>query len=297
MRFGRPMSREGLVFQFVGYGLLIVVVILCVAPLLLVVSGSLSSEESIYQHGFWFIPREFSFDAYRILFKAPKDVLQALWISVLVAATGTITSVFVACMVAYVLIQPEFAYKRFFSIFIYFTAIFSGGLIPTYILMVRYLHLKNTLLALILPQWITAWNLFLLRNFFTEIPYSVVESARIDGAKEFTIMTRLVIPMAMPGITTIALFQILYYWNDWVQAMLYITDKALYPFQYYLYTMLHNFLSVQNAIANAGIVLPSVPTESFKMAMTVIAILPIAIIFPFIKRFFVTGLSKGAIKG
>ena len=195
------------------------------------------------------------------------------------AGSASSAGLFVTAMAAYVLSRQDFKYRKQFSFFIYLTSIFSGGLIPLYILMVRYLGLKDNLLALILPLLVSAWNVFLLRNFMSDVPVSILESAKIDGANEFSIFIKIVVPLSKPGLITIGLFQALYYWNDWLQAYLYINDKALYTIQYFLFTMLNSFNSINSAFATSGVPLPHIPTESIKLAMTVIATGPILLLF------------------
>jgi putative aldouronate transport system permease protein len=284
-------------FKIVGGIFVVLISFLCLLPFLLILSGSLTEEKAIFKYGYSIIPTVFSIDAYTIIMKAPADIIRAYGVTILVVILGTTTGLFIMAMTAYVLSRPDFRYRKKFSFFIYLTAIFSGGLIPFYILMVRYLHLKDTLLALILPMFITSWNVFLLRNFMSDIPTSITDAARIDGDNEFSIFIKIIIPLSIPGLITIGLFQTLYYWNDWIQAMLYINDKSLYTIQYYLYNMLHRFQSINTAFLSSGVPLPHIPTESIKLAMTVIATGPIVILFGFAQKYFVKGLTAGAIKG
>ena len=200
-------------------------------------------------------------------------------------------------MSAYVLTRKEFKYRKWFSLFFYFTILFSGGLVPTYIWIVRYLHLKNTIFALILPMFITAWHLLLLKNFMLNVPAEIVESAKIDGANDNTIFHKIYIPLSTPGLVTIGLFKSLYYWNDWFQARLYITDRDLIPLQYFLYNTLNLVRFLSNSAGEAGISLLELPSESLKLAMAVVATGPIVLLYPFVQRFFIKGLTLGALKG
>jgi putative aldouronate transport system permease protein len=293
------MKAEGDVFVFRMIGTILVVAVgfLCVIPFLFIISGSLTEESAIYKYGYNLIPKIFSLDAYTVILKTPVSILKAYGVTILVVIIGTTAGLFITAMACYVLSQPDFKYRKLFTFIIYITSIFSGGLIPLYILMVRYLHLKDTIFALILPMFVTAWNIFLLRNFIREVPFSIIESAKIDGAHELTIFLKIVIPLSIPGLITIGLFQALYYWNDWMQAMLYINDKNLYPIQYYLYNMLNSFQSMNSSFLSSGILLPRIPTESIKMAMTVIATGPIVFLFGFAQKYFIKGLTAGSIKG
>ncbi|MBN2531523.1 MAG: carbohydrate ABC transporter permease [Spirochaetales bacterium] len=293
------MKREWdlLLFKTAGTVFVVFIALVCLFPFLLILAGSFTEESAIYKYGYSLIPAKFSFDAYAIILKTPVSIIRAYGVTILVVVTGTSVGLFITAMACYVLSQPDFKYRKIFSFIIYITSIFSGGLIPLYILMVRYLHLKDTIFALILPLFVTAWNIFLLRNFIREVPYSIIESAKIDGANEFTIFMKIVIPLSIPGFITIGLFQALYYWNDWMQAMLYINDKNLYPIQYYLYNMLNSFQSMNSSFLSSGILLPRIPTESIKMAMTVIATGPIVFLFGFAQKYFIKGLTAGSIKG
>jgi putative aldouronate transport system permease protein len=290
-------ERDVIIFKILGTLFVFLIGLFCLLPFLLILAGSLTEESAIYKYGYNLIPKEFSIDAYAIILKTPISIIRAYGVTIAVVAIGTSAGVFITAMACYVLSQPDFKYRKVFSFIIYITSIFSGGLIPLYILMVRYLHLKDNILALILPLFITAWNIFLLRSFMREVPFSIIESAKIDGANEFIIFIRIVIPLSIPGLITIGLFQALYYWNDWMQAMLYINDKNLYPIQYYLYNMLHKFQSMNTSFISSGIILPRIPTESIKMAMTVIATGPIVFLFGFAQKYFIKGLTVGSIKG
>jgi putative aldouronate transport system permease protein len=290
-------SKDEIIFKIIGYIFIILIALFCLLPFILIISASLTEESAIFKYGYNFIPNKFSLEAYEILLKVPLEIIRSFGITIIVVTIGTSLSLFLSSMCAYTLSNKSFKYRNKFSFVIYITSIFSGGLIPLYILMVRYLHLKNTLPALILPLLLSAWNIFLLRRFIGEIPPSLLESAKIDGANEFTIYFRIVLPLSIPAMTTIGFFQALYYWNDWMQAYLYVNDKSLYPIQYYLYQMLNSFQAINSAIFSSGVSIPRIPTESIKMAITVIAIIPTVILFPFIQRFFVKGLTAGAIKG
>ncbi|MBN2441154.1 MAG: carbohydrate ABC transporter permease [Spirochaetales bacterium] len=290
-------EQDILVFKIFGTLFVVVIGLFCLLPFILILAGSLTEESAIYKYGYNLIPQDFSLDAYAIILKTPLSIIRAYGITITVVVIGTSLGLFITAMACYVLSQPDFKYRKIFSFVIYITSIFSGGLIPLYILMVRYLQLKDTIFALILPLFVTAWNIFLLRNFMNEVPYSIIESAKIDGAHEFGIFMKIVLPLSIPGLITIGLFQALYYWNDWMQAMLYINDKNLYPIQYYLYNMLNSFQSMNSSFLSSGILLPRIPTESIKMAMTVIATGPIVFLFSIAQKYFIKGLTAGSIKG
>jgi putative aldouronate transport system permease protein len=284
-------------FKLAGGIFIGIIAVVCLLPFLLILSGSFTDEAAIFKYGYSLIPSVFSTNAYKILFESSKDIIKAYGVTILVVIIGSTAGLFLTAMTAYVLSRQDFKYKRHFSFFIYLTSVFQGGLIPLYILMVRYLGLKDNLLALILPLLLSAWNVFLLRNFMSDVPESIMESAKIDGANEFSIFIKIAIPLSKPGLITIGLFQALFYWNDWVQAYLYINDKNLYTIQYFLYNMLNSFNAINSSFVSAGIPLPSIPTESIKLAMTILATGPILFLFAFAQKYFVKGLTIGAVKG
>ena len=200
-------------------------------------------------------------------------------------------------MAGYVLNRKDFKYRNFFSFFIYFTTLFSGGLIPTYILMVKYLHLKDSFLAMIFPAMISAWSIFLMRNFLKSIPDSLYESATLDGAGDFRIYWQIFMPLAVPSLATVGLFLALAYWNEWYNAMLYIQTAEKYPLQYFLQKMV-NQTNIQTLLKQGMFIKPSdLPTQSVKMATAVLTTGPIILLYPLIQRYFVSGLTIGAVKG
>ena len=213
---------------------------------------------------------------------------------------GTIISIFINTMTGYVLSRKDFRARNFFSFFFFFTTLFSGGLVPWYIICVRYLNLKNTLYALILPLLFSVWNMIIAKSFMSSLPAAITESAKIDGANDFLIYIKLIMPLSTPLIATLGLFSALAYWNDWYNCMLFITKSNKYDLQYYLQTMLNNADALRKAAAasnGAVAVNTQVPLEGMKMAMTVIATGPIVLLYPFVQRYFVKGLTIGAVKG
>ncbi len=201
-------------------------------------------------------------------------------------------------MAGYVLIRQDFKPRNRVSFFIYFTSLFSGGVIPTYILYVKYLNLKNTLWALILPCLLSPWNIFLMRNYMKSIPYSLIDAAKIDGAGDWMIFTRIILPLAKAGLATVGLFVALTYWNDWYHASLYITKGKLYPLQYLLHRMLSNAEYMKLA-AQSGVTLDNMtmPSETLKMATAIVVTGPILLVYPFVQKYFVKGIMVGSVKG
>ena len=206
-------------------------------------------------------------------------------------------AVFLSTMTGYVLSRKDFPWRNKFAFFFFFTTLFSGGLVPTYMLCMRYLHFKNNYMALILPMVFSVWNMIIAKSFMAGIPASITESAKIDGANDFTIYIKLIIPLSKPLIATLCLFAALAYWNDWYNCMLYITDEDKFMLQYYLQRMLGSAEAMRLVAEKSGIPITTVPLESMKMAMTVIATGPIVLLYPFVQRYFVKGMTIGAVKG
>lgn len=287
-------KAEPIVYVF--FVLVGLAVVICFLPFWLIVIGSLSDETDIVTKGFALWPKHFSLEAYKLVFQIPKRVIQGYEVSIFITAVGTGVSLIFSAMTAYVLMRKDFKYRNHIAMLLYFPSIFGAGMLPHYLLIVNYLGLKNNILALILPGMISAWNIFLLRNFMSDIPDSMMEAAKIDGANDFHIFVKLYLPLSKAGLATIGLFTALGYWNNWSNAMLYITDASKYPLQYLLYSLLSNAQGVREIAAASGVVMPRVPSETYKMAMAVVAMGPILLLYPFVQRYFVKGITVGSVK-
>lgn len=286
------------IFSGIGYVSLSILALLCIFPFILVVSSSLTEETKIVTDGYQFIPTAFSTEAYSILFKYPQEMINAYLVTIGVTVTGTLLGLFLTSMTAYVLCRKDFKWRNKFSFFFFFTTLFSGGLVPWYLLIVNYLNMKDTPMALIVPMMLNVFYIIVMKSFMSSIPEAIIESAKIDGAGDFKIYLRLILPLSKPALATIGLFLALAYWNDWYNALLFISDEKLMPLQYYLYKMLGNMDGMRKAMMGAGaVVTTAIPTESLKMAMTVVATGPILLAYPFVQRYFVQGLTIGAVKG
>ncbi|HIW31493.1 MAG TPA: carbohydrate ABC transporter permease [Candidatus Paenibacillus intestinavium] len=286
------------IFSGIGYVSLIMLAILCIIPFVLVVSSSLTEETKIVTDGYQFIPTAFSVEAYIILFKYPKEMINAYLVTIGVTVAGTLLGLFLTSMTAYALSRRDFKWRNKFSFFFFFTTLFNGGLVPWYLLMVNYLQLKDTFAALIVPMMLNVFYIIVMKSFMSGIPEAIVESAKIDGAGDFKIYTSLILPLSKPALATIGLFLALAYWNDWYNALLFVSNEKLMPLQYYLYKMLGNMEGMRKAMMGAGaVVTTSIPTESLKMAMTVVATGPILLAYPFVQKYFVQGMTIGAVKG
>ncbi|GMK42225.1 sugar ABC transporter permease [Paenibacillus sp. CCS19] len=271
----------------------------CLFPFIMVISGSLSTEKDIVNFGYSLWPKHITFDSYRILLLGSNRILDAYVVSIIVTVVGTILSLFVTSMGAYVMARRSFKYRNILSVYVIITMLFNGGLVPWYIICVNYLHLKDTMWALILPPLANAFNMFLIRNFMLSIPEDLHESAKIDGAGELRIYSRLIMPLALPVLATVGLFVALGYWNDWFLGLMFVDKQELQPLQLLLRTLISNveFLKSSSNAAAMQRISAQIPSESIKMALTVITIGPIIFLYPFLQRYFVKGLMVGAVKG
>lgn len=296
---GKPVGRDRVVFDILSYVVLTVLSACCLLPFLLVLSGSFSDQTSILTQGYQLIPEKFSLDAYRTLFQIPQDLLRAYGVTILVTVTGTVLGVLVTSMAAYVLASKDFRYRYQMSFFFYFTSIFGGGLVPWYIFNTKYLRFHNSMISLILPILVNVTYLLILKSYMSSIPEALYESARLDGAGDFTIYWRVALPLSKAGLATVGLFIALNYWNDWYNAMLFLDEgrSDLYPLQYFLNNMLTKAQAISAAAARSGIPMSDVPSEPMKLAMTVVATGPIILLYPFLQKYFVKGVTIGAVKG
>ncbi|HHZ14108.1 MAG: carbohydrate ABC transporter permease [Caldicoprobacterales bacterium] len=283
--------------------ILLIIALLVIIPMVLIVIISFSSELSIANKGFSFFPDEWTLNGYKYLFKTGDQLLDSYLITIFYSITGTVMSLSVMTMYAYVISQRNFKHCRFLTWFLFFTMLFSGGLVPGYILNVRYLHINNTVWIFLLPSLVNAYYTIILRTFIrTTIPDTLFDAARIDGAGHFRIFISIVLPLFKTGIATVGLFSLVSRWNDWFIGMLYIENPKLVPLQTLLTKLQDsiNYLKQNAAIAGTpdGIaLLRTLPQESLRMACTVAVILPILFAYPFFQRYFVQGLTVGSIKG
>ena len=279
--------------------ILAVFALLCILPFWLVLAGSLTGEEEIMSCGYSLFPRKVDFTAYRILLNDMGRILSGYKISIIVTVLGTALSVFVVTLAAWPISQERVKYHSFLNFFVLFTMLFNGGMVPWFIVCRNMLHLTDSIWALILPYLANAWYIFLVRNYYKGIPNELVEAAKIDGAGEYRIFFRIIFPLAKPVVATISLFACLNYWNDWYNAMLFLDEgrRDLYPLQYYLNNILTKAQAINAAAARSGIPASDVPSEPMKLAMTVIATGPIVLLYPFLQKYFVKGVTIGAVKG
>ncbi|MBR5969622.1 MAG: carbohydrate ABC transporter permease [Lachnospiraceae bacterium] len=293
----RKRGRDKTVFFALGYTLITLLTVFCVLPFLLILAGSFTEQSSLLTDGYRLIPKVFSSEAYAFLFRVPGDILRAYGVTIFVTATGTVLSLFITSMAAFVLASKSFRYRNAVSFFFYFTTVFGGGLVPWYIFNIKYLHFKNNFISLLLPLMVNATYLLILKSYMKSIPDEVYESAKLDGAGDWRVYRMIALPLSKAGLATVGLFTALNYWNDWYDAMLFIDDAKMYPLQYYLNDILNKSQGMAQAAARAGIPAAQIPTEPVKLAMTVIATGPIILLYPFLQKYFVKGVTIGAVKG
>lgn len=273
--------------------------ILCILPVVFILSISLSDEKDLVNYGYGIIPKVFDTTAYRYIFRSPGQILSSYGVSAVVMISGTVFSLLMVSMIAYSLSRPDFKYRNQISFYLYFTMLFGGGLVPWYMLISQGLHMKNTIWVLIIPLLVSPWNIFLLRTYFQKIPSSIIESASLDGAGEIYIYVRLIIPLSKPALATVGLFTALMYWNDSYMALLFIYNEKLMPLQFLLYKIMSKIEFLSSNLRNVRISMDvgTLPTESARMAMCILAAGPMLFVFPFFQKYFVKGLTVGSVKG
>lgn len=291
-------SRAQQWFQGLNHVFFILASIVTVIPLIYVLSVSLTSDSDIVHYGYSLIPAHITGRAYGYLLQAPKQLINAYIITIVVTVVGTILSLILTTTVAYVMTRRDYRYHRITTFFVFFTMLFNGGLVPTYMVVTKILHLQDTIFALVLPYGVSAWFAMLMRGFLMGMPFEVIESAKIDGASELRIFAGIIVPLSKPALATVGLFYALGYWNDWWLAMLYISDSNLVPLQYLLQSIMSNLEHLTSHMqAGLSINLDQIPGESARMAIAVLAIGPMMFVFPFFQKYIVRGLTLGAVKG
>jgi putative aldouronate transport system permease protein len=293
----KKLTGDRLAFMIISVVSVSIVAFLCLIPFILVLTGSFESQEEILLHGFGFIPRKFTTAAYATAFLNPAGILNSYLVTVSVTLAGTALGLFITAMTAYVLSRKDFEWRNKFAFFFYFTTLFNGGIVPWYILCVRYLKLNDNFLGLLLPFMLSVFNILVMKSFMNSIPDAISESGKIDGANDFRVFATLILPLSKPALATIGLFIALMYWNDWFLTYIFIQNSRLYSLQYYLYKIIAGAEALRKLANVPGKEGAIIPTESLKLAMTVITTGPIILLYPFVQKYFVTGLTIGAVKG
>ena len=281
----------------------IIMVILCLlvlAPFYVIIISSITSENSLTVNGYRLWPEEFSFNAYTYLFREGSIIITAYRNTIISTVAGTVLSVILILLYAYPLTRSNFRFKGFFTFFAFFTMLFGGGLVSYYMVMRQILQIQNTIWALFLPSAFSPFWVFVLRTYIkTHVPEELIEAARMDGASEWFTLIKIVMPLSVPGLATVALFSAIGIWNNFFNVLLLIDQVELYNLQYTIYSTLNNIrFLLENAFQMQGQVnLAELPSQTFRMAMAVVTIGPIILAYPFFQRYFVRGMTIGAIKG
>ena len=297
----RKKINSAKIFHAAAFLILLILAIVCILPIILIVVASFTDETTLLADGYRFFPKKYGLEAYVYLWKQSVMMFRAYKISISVTVIGTLISLVLSTMFAYPLSRKDFKYRNFFSFFVFFTMLFSGGIVPSYMMWTKFFHIKDTIWALIIPSYLmNAFNILLIRNYYTNnIPDALIEAARIDGASEFLTFRRVIIPLSVPVIATVGLFTGLAYWNDWINGLYYINDPSLYSIQNLLIRLMNN-IQYLNSGAAAGVVsggTSTLPSTSVRMAIAVVGAIPVVIAYPFLQKYLIRGTVIGAVKG
>ena len=284
--------------QIVLHAVFIVLVLMYIIPFILTISISFSDETSLIRNGYSLIPHVFSLEAYKMVFNNPAQIFQSYKVTIIFTVTATALSVLVMGVMAYPLSRPNFRFRGPLSFYVLFTMLFSGGMVPTYLLIVKYLHLDNTIWVYILPGLVSAYNLIIIRTNYKSLPEELIEAAKMDGATELYICFKIVMPLCKPVLASVGFLFFVAKWNDWNTALLYITDPKLYSLQYLLQKIL-NEAEFLKQLAEAGELMGGevFPSESYRYAMALVAAGPVLCVFPFFQKYFTKGMTLGGVKG
>jgi len=280
-----------------GYVFVTLYAICCIIPFLIIISTSFTSESTIRLEGVQIIPKDFSVQAYTMVLKGGA-IFKSYILTITLTAVGTFLGLSIIAMTGYALQRKDFPFRNVISFYIYFTSLFSAGLAPYYLMMTQTYGLQDSYLAVLLPLMMSPWLIILMKNFIKAIPHEITESGKIDGAGDLRVFISLILPMVKPALATIGLFLALGYWNEWYQSSLFLSSKVdVKPLQYTLYEIVNKNDALRNSVAGQYVNLTDIPTESVKMANAVLATGPIIMLYPFVQKYFVSGLTVGAVKG
>jgi putative aldouronate transport system permease protein len=295
----RKRDTSGTVIVIFGYIFITLFAASCLLPFIMMTAASFEDERTLVTLGYSVFPRKFSLDAYRAIFQQGGEILGSYVVTILLTVIGTSVGLFFTALTGYVLQRPDFAHRNWVSLFLYFTTLFSGGLVAFYLLITRYLHLKNSYLAILLPSILSAWNIIMMKNFIRgSIPHTISEAAEIDGASPFKTFVQIILPMSKPALATIGLFIALGYWNEWYNSMLFLDTSVKYrPLQLVLYNLINKANYLKNSLAGKNITVQELPLETVKMATAVLATAPIVAAYPMVQKYFVKGITVGSVKG
>ncbi len=291
------LGVSDIIIRVFGYVLITFYALACVFPFLIIIGTSFTNESVIRAEGVQLIPKEFTLKAYEMVVRGGM-IWRSYGLTITLTLCGTVCGLLIIAMTGYALQRKDFPLRNAISFYIYFTSLFSAGLAPYYLLMTQTYKLNDSYLAVFFPLLMSPWLIILMKNFVKAIPHEITESGKIDGAGDMVIFTRLILPMLKPALATIGLFLALGYWNEWYQSSLFLSSRvAVKPLQFQLYKVVNETQALKNSIAGQYITLTDVPTESLKMATAVMATGPIVFLYPFVQKYFIGGITVGAVKG
>lgn len=280
-----------------GYLFISLYAICCILPFLIIISTSFTSEATIRAEGVQLLPKNITMEAYKMVCRSG-GIWWSYLLTIVLTIVGTSLGLIIIAMTGYALQRKDFCFRNVISFYIYFTSLFSAGLAPYYLVMVQWYHLKDNYLAVLLPLMMSPWLIILMKNFVKAIPHEITESGKIDGAGDLKIFTALILPMLKPALATIGLFLALGYWNEWYQSSLFLSSKVdVKPLQYTLYEIVNKTQALKNSVAGQYVNIADIPQESVKMANAVLATGPIVLLYPFVQKYFISGITVGAVKG
>ena len=289
-------------FQVGAHIAMVILSLFCIFPFLLLIMSSITDEQELIRNGYTLFPKALSLNAYQYMFKSSNKIISAYGITILSTVVGTLCGLSMTILMAYPLSRRDLPGRNGLAFYVFFTMLFSGGLVPTYIMYTRYIKVSNTIWALIIPSlMVNAFYVIMMRTYFsTNIPEAVIEAARIDGAGEFRILLTIVLPMSIPMVATMTLLIGLSYWNDWKNGLYYLQqNKSLYSIQVLLNDMLRDVQALKSGMdaAAAAEITANMPSTGIKMAIAVVGVLPVLVVYPFFQKYFVKGITIGAVKG
>ena len=287
-------------FNRVATVILVILVCLVLFPIVLMTVASFTDETVLLRNGYTLLPKKFSLDAYYYIVRQGGVIFRAYGVTIFTTLVGTTVSVTLTCMLAYPMSRKSFKYRNVLTFFVFFTMLFNGGIVPSYIIWTNLFHIKNTIWALILPNYlVTAFNVILVKNYYSNnVPDALIEAAQIDGAGEMKIFWKIMFPLAKPVVATVALFTGLGYWNDWTNGLYYVDEQKLYSIQLFLMKIMNNIETLKTSSNLAvGAVQIDLPSTSVRLAIALIGILPILFIYPFVQTYLIKGVVVGAVKG
>lgn len=291
------LGASDIVIRTIGYILSTFYALCCILPFLIILGSSFTKESYLNKHGVQLWPGEFSAEAYSMVLKSGA-IYKSYVLTICLTAVGTFVGLMIISMTGYALQRKDFPFRNGISFFIYFTSLFSAGLAPYYLVMTQLYKLKDSYLAVLLPLLMSPWLIILMKNFVKSIPHEITESGKIDGAGDLKIFTALILPMLKPALATIGLFLALGYWNEWYQSSLFLSSRVdVKPLQYMLYETVNRTEALRNTVAGQYVTLTDIPSNTIKMATAILATGPVVLFYPFVQKYFISGITVGAVKG